>query len=140
MFAISSISKYIAQTIRKNLQERKIGIGLTLQITIEYIGDDVTFLNSILSIDYSSLQNYVQFSQEEEKEGSNSSVLLPLRNRLLSKMIELDNHRNIASSRAQLGAILRIFCGFVGIVGMQLSTSEVETILKVITANTNSER
>ena len=118
-----------ALSIRQLLVAKKSLPHVIFTITLKNLDDEVIFFNQLLTKDYSWLQ-----SSLEDVTSLSSQKVLALRQKFIQKL------QKFKQVKGTLSSILRIYCGLGGMVNMQLSNGEVESILNIVLENANVQR
>jgi hypothetical protein len=131
---ISELSPQKALSIRLLLVTKKSLPSVIFTITHKNLDDEIIFFNHMLTKDYAWLQSSLEEPASITPNSATSQNVLALRQRLTQKLHKFKNVKGVLSS------ILRVYCGLGGMVNIQPSNTEVETILTVILENAHVQR
>ncbi|KAN0008741.1 hypothetical protein ACTFIU_009470 [Dictyostelium citrinum] len=134
LLEICKLSKYCSRFIRTELINRQMLPDLVLLITSQFIKDEIDLLSNIISnrIENQWLKEYIsqkdQFSTFNEIRDSLFSTL-----ELISKDINSENTKNNNLEHSfTVKSIIRLYCGFSGLLGIKMNQQEISISLSFI--------
>ncbi|EAL72870.1 integrator complex subunit 2 [Dictyostelium discoideum AX4] len=135
LLEICKLSKYCSRFIRTELINRQMLPDLVLLITSQFVKDEIDLLSNIISnrIENQWLKEYIsqkdQFSTFNEIRDSLFSTL-----ELISKEISSNSNNNSNNLEHSfiVKSIIRLYCGFSGLLGIKMNQQEISISLSFI--------
>ncbi|KAF2075623.1 hypothetical protein CYY_003091 [Polysphondylium violaceum] len=136
LIELCSLSNYFSRYIRTQLLSKQILPDLVFNITVQFINDEIDLLGAIIA--NRSDNQWIKDSLSNVNSRETVIAFNKVRENLLSKLLNVSNSQQQSHSINEsftIKSILRLYCGFNGLLGIKMNQQEITASLSLMTIN-----